>query len=703
MTEYNLSQHRLQEEVSHWKLLMERSNDGIVVLNSDGLRVTYANPAFLKMLGYSWEEMAEMHPWDWDTCCSRAEIEAMGVSHQELTEERRFETRHRRKDGSIYDVEITSVPAEKGDRLLMFCYCRDITAQKQAKELLRAREQEFRSLAENSPDAVVRYDRLLRRTYVNPAFERLIGKDRDYLLGRHLSSEGPIDLQVYQSALERVLETGAPQEAEVRHLRPDDTIVWSHPRFEPEFAEDGTVQSVLTVIRDMRSAFTDILTDLPNRALFEKRFGDATARLESTGPSLALMLLDIDHFKDINDTLGHKTGDDLLRQVAARLSRFSLDSDTIARMGDDEFALLLAVQGVDEAADFASRVLEALAQPFLIDGRELFISCSLGSAFYPEDSNQLTELVAFADAAMCSAKRKGRNNFQLYTPELTRRTTERLALCTALRYACDNNELFLLHQPKVLLKTGQIAGGEALLRWRHPQLGILTPDQFIPIAEESGLIISIGQWVLRNAFREAVLLNRHSSLPFKLAVNLSSRQFMQHDLAGEVETLLKETGCEGPWLEFEITESLMIDDNLKVRKTLETFRALGISIAIDDFGTGYSAIDYLRRFPMDVLKIDRSFVDDMENDSRKTGLVKAFIALGNALDMEIVAEGIETEAQSVLLQKMGCRLGQGYLFGKPQTFEKLMADLTGCKTLDGRSGQKAQKAKSFLAPNGSAL
>ncbi|MEZ4598639.1 MAG: EAL domain-containing protein [Syntrophotaleaceae bacterium] len=673
MTDDLLHHQQLQEEISFWKLLMERSNDGIVVLDTDGLTVAYANPAFAQMLGYTVEEVSELHPWDWDADHSRAEIEAMSIAHRNMKEERRFESRHRRKDGSIYNVEILSTPAEKGDKSFMFCYCRDITAQNQAKESLLSREQEFRSLAENSPDAIVRYDRRLYRLYVNPAFERLVGKSRDWLIGRHISSEGQIDLPIYQAALQRVFETGVSQEAELRHIQPDGSIVWLHPRFEPEFDKDDKVQSVLAVIRDMRSAFTDVLTGLPNRALFERRFREAVSGPEGCEKPLAFLLLDIDHFKDINDTLGHKAGDELLRQVTGRLSNCVRESDTIARMGDDEFAILLPFENAEEPNNFACRILQVLAQPFFVNGQELFISGSIGIAFYPRDSIELNELFAFADAAMFSAKRKGRNTFQIYSPEFSHRTMERLSLGSALRHACDKAELLLLHQPKVLLRTGQVVGTEALLRWRHPQQGLLSPLQFIPIAEETGLILSIGQWVLRNACREAVILNRHSSSPLKVAVNLSCRQFIQHDLTGEVETILRETGCRAQWLELEITESLMLDEHWSIRKTLKKLRGLGITIAIDDFGTGYSALDYLRRFPMDVLKIDRSFVDGIDQDPRKAGLVKAFIAVAHALQMEIVAEGIETEAQRDLLQTLGCRLGQGFLFGKPQTLETLIA------------------------------
>jgi len=345
-------------------------------------------------------------------------------------------------------------------------------------------------------------------------------------------------------------------------------------------------------------------------------------------------------------------------------------------MGGDEFAILLTeIHGIDEATEAANLILSILAQPFIIECQELFISGSIGMAFFPHDSANLNELFTFADTAMYSAKRRGRNNFQFYTRDLTRHAAERLSLGASLRYACVNHELQLYYQPKVKLEDRQVIGVEALLRWCHPELGMLAPDRFISIAEETGLIVEIGTWVLKTACQAAVDFNRKSPVPFKVAVNLSYRQFVQNDLAGTVKTILDRTGCLGEWLECEITESLMIEDNPQVRKTLEALRALGISIAIDDFGTGYSALNYLTRFPIDVLKIDRSFVNSIDTDPCKVGLVKVFISLGTNLDMPIVAEGVETVAESMVLQQLGCGLAQGYLFGKPQPFDALMATL----------------------------
>jgi diguanylate cyclase (GGDEF)-like protein/PAS domain S-box-containing protein len=677
---------KLQQELARWQMLMKLSNDGIVIQDWTNKSVIDVNPAFAGMLGYEEGEMIGMHPWDWDAQFSREEIEAMSATHK-TDEDRFFETLHRRKDGTLRNVEISSTRMTMGEQNLTICICRDITARNQADELLRAREREFRTLAENTPDAIVRYDRQLRRLYVNPTFERLVGKNKNELLGKPLEHLQNVDLTDYRSALETAFRTARQQEMEFCHLKPDGSPCWAHIRFEPEFDENGAVDSVLVVLRDISDmveqrdlarqlAFTDTLTGLPNRALFKKRFQEASGRAIASGDSFALLMLDLDHFKDVNDTLGHQTGDELLRQVTMRLSRFIRECDTIARLGGDEFAILVNRIGkTDDGTEVATRVLDALTRPFDINGQELLVSGSIGIAFYPGDSGELNELFTFADTALYSAKRKGRNNFQCYSPELTRHATERMSLGAALRHACVNDELQLLYQPKVLLENGRIIGGEALVRWHHPELGLLSPDRFITIAEESGSIIDIGRWVMENACRAAVRFNRHSTIPFKIAVNLSCRQFVLHDLAGEVRAILHATGCLGQWLEFEITESLMIEDNLQVRKTLEALRALGISIAIDDFGTGYSALSYLTRFSMDVLKIDRSFINGIDTDPRKAGLVNAFIAVGKTLGMEIVAEGVETAAQAAVLELLGCELAQGYLFGRPQTLEDFTANL----------------------------
>jgi diguanylate cyclase (GGDEF)-like protein/PAS domain S-box-containing protein len=685
--DYKAHQQQLQRELSLWRILVERSKGGIVVIDEASRTVVEVNPAFADMLGCHPGEMIGKNPYDWIECSSRAEMEARISSLCDPHEERMHELQMQCKDGTLRDVEITTTPMVRGGVTHLFCICRDISARSLSNKTIRAREQEFCSLAENAPDAIVRYDRRHCRLYVNPALERLLGKSKHALLGQPVLNNGVVDMAIYKAALEAAFQTGKQQQAEFRYPLLNGEIGCFHARVEPEFAEDATVKSVLVIIRDIsemvaqrelaqRLAFTDTLTGLPNRAHFEKCFQEAAAASKSTDCPFALLMLDIDHFKDVNDSLGHNCGDELLRQVTARLSHCVGPSDTIARMGGDEFAILLTeIQGTDEAIEVAALILSLLVQPFIIERQELFISGSIGMAFFPHDSGNLAELFTFADTAMYSAKRKGRNNFQFYTQDLTHHAAERLSLGAALRHACVNQELQLFYQPKVQLEDARVIGVEALLRWHHPELGMLMPDRFISIAEETGLIVEIGAWILKTACQAAVDFNRNASVPFKVAVNLSYRQFVQNDLAATVKAILESTGCRGEWLECEITESLMIEDNPQVRKTLEALRALGVTIAIDDFGTGYSALNYLTRFPIDVLKIDRSFVSGIDADPRKVGLVKVFISLGTNFDMQIVAEGVETVDESMVLQQLGCGLAQGYLLGRPQPFDALMATL----------------------------
>jgi diguanylate cyclase (GGDEF)-like protein len=382
------------------------------------------------------------------------------------------------------------------------------------------------------------------------------------------------------------------------------------------------------------------------------------------------MLIDLDHFKEVNDTLGHAVGDRLLCEVAQRVKNTVRASDTVARLGGDEFGILLPEVGEKgDLSAVAGKILRALAQPFTIDRSELFVSCSIGIALYPDDSAEMDALLKYADTAMYHAKKQGRNNSQFYAKELSVRAVERRELEASLRRARGNGELVLHFQPQIDLASGRVTGAEALLRWNHPEHGMVAPDRFISIAEESGLIVDIGEWVLADACAVATAWNRDRGMgsiaPIKMAVNISTRQFLRNDLVGSVRRILADSGCRPEWVELEITESLLLEDTLEVARMLAELARMGISISIDDFGTGYSALSYLHRFPVTQIKVDQSFVRDIPHDRGKCELVKAMLAIGVALQFEVVAEGVETQAQAHYLMQHGCRLAQGYLFGKP--------------------------------------
>lgn len=450
-----------------------------------------------------------------------------------------------------------------------------------------------------------------------------------------------------------------------------------HSRVRIEYGTDrkprrllGTTQDVSELhsyesrLRDM--ACHDPLTGLPNRTLLNDRLSLVLEQAQRHSETIGLMILDIDRFKEINDTYGHDIGDRLLHETAHRLRLGLRADDTIARLGGDEFAVVL--RNIRNAADLcriARKILDAVARPYPLDGQEFFLSASLGIAAFPDDGRTGSQLMQYADAALHDAKARGRDGFRFYSAELTARARERASLESALRHAAQSDEFELFYQPQIDLACGRLIGGEALVRWRHPELGLIQPERFIGIAEETGLIVDIGAWVLRQACRDARHWNQQRGSRLKIAVNLSSRQFSDNDLFSRVESILAETGCAPEWLEFEITESMLVVDDESIPWTLHRFRDLGISIAIDDFGTGYSSLAYLKRFPIDVLKIDRSFINDVVRDHDSTELVKGIITLARSLRLALVAEGIESEVQERFLQTHGCQFGQGYRYGKP--------------------------------------
>jgi diguanylate cyclase (GGDEF)-like protein/PAS domain S-box-containing protein len=573
-------------------------------------------------------------------------------------------------------------------------YVCDITERKRMEELLCKREQEFRALVENSPDTIARYDRDCRLVYANPKLAADMGGDPGWILGTIPAQfpDGASALE-YENMLRQVCERGEERNFELR-WKTGDVEFCTQVRMTPEFDGSG-VAHVLAVGRDIteidqyrkqihHQAFSDALTGLPNRTLLSDRIRQAIADAGYHGHQFGLMMLDLDNFKEINDTMGHGVGDELLRIAAQRLLACVRSYDTVGRLGGDEFSVLLPnMRRGDDLATIAGKILSELAEPFVLDGQELFVTCSIGIALYPSDSTQIDALYKYADSAMYHAKKMGRNNFQFYEPEFTVRSQERMELEAALRKAQKNGELVLYYQPQIELQTGRLVSAEALLRWQRPGHGMVAPDRFIPIAEASGLILGIGEWVLLNACQDAVCWNRDRETPVRVAVNLSTRQFIRNDLVGTVRRTLDQTGCKAAWLELEITESLLLEDSSEVAAMLAALHGMGLSISIDDFGTGYSALSYLNRFPVSQIKIDRSFVNEIPAQQDKCELVKAILSIATALKLGSVAEGVETIEQAEYLTAHGCRLAQGYLFGRPMPlaeFESVLAQADTCSS-----------------------
>ena len=411
----------------------------------------------------------------------------------------------------------------------------------------------------------------------------------------------------------------------------------------------------------------DALTGLPNRNLLHDHLRQAVYS-QRVPRSIAVVFMDLDHFKFVNDSLGHSTGDVLLKAMAERLRTVLREGDTVGRVGGDEFVLILNDQSNEEIIYRAmQRITAKVCEPITIDGKELYVSCSAGISIYPQDGRDVDTLLKNADAAMYRAKEHGRSNFQFYTSEMNERVNERLALENALRRALERNELALHYQQKVSLKSGQICGAEALVRWLHPEWGLVRPARFIPLAEETGLIVQIGEWVLREACRQTRAWIDAGLDPGVVSVNLSVRQFRQEGLVRTVSRILEETGLEPGQLEMELTESMVMGNVDAAIAVLQGLKQLGVTLSVDDFGTGYSSLSYLKDLPIDTLKIDRSFVRDIgKGEEADDGvLAQAIISLGHALHLKVIAEGVETDAQLRFLRRHGCDEVQGFYYGEP--------------------------------------
>lgn len=413
-------------------------------------------------------------------------------------------------------------------------------------------------------------------------------------------------------------------------------------------------------------AFHDSLTTLPNRSMFSKLLGHSISRASRYNHKLAVLFLDLDHFKDINDTLGHEAGDQLLQEVATRLQACLRDSDTVARLGGDEFIVLLPELDVEQyAATVAQKILSAVAQPFILQGQEVRVTASVGISTYPQDGMDEQTLTKNADTAMYYAKDAGKNNFQFYSEKLNASSLERLNLESGLRLALEKNEFQLYYHAKLDVSSGRVTGMEALLRWHHPDLGMVAPMQFIPITEETGLIIPIGEWVLRSACLQNVAWQNQGLPHLNMAVNLTARQFFDEQLLSKLELILAETGMDAHLLELEISESLLMHETEKTLRVMRGVKDMGIQIVIDDFGAGYSSFAALKQFPLDTIKIHRSFIRDANSVAEDKALTQAIIAMGRTLSLNVVAQGVETREQAEYLRQSACDEFQGFYLNKP--------------------------------------
>ncbi len=685
ITERKQAEQKLKEALEFAEGIIAAIPDILFEIDRDGryLQIWTKNPELLaqqkeSLLG---KTINEVLPQDQAAIAMEAlqEADAKGVAYG-------WYLRIDLPDGESrwFEHSVAKRPGSNPSAGTFLVLSRDITERKQAEDAVNAMRTQLLSVLQTIPDMVWLKDAEGVYLLCNHAFERLVGRAEADIVGKtDYDLFGPEKAQFFRDKDRAAIEAGRVLiDEEWATCGENGRSILLETRKVPVFGEGGNVNGILGVGRDVtelnasrqkihQMAFYDSLTALPNRALFNDRLRQMLADAACHGHLAGVMLIDIDHFKAVNDTMGHPVGDELLCQVAARLNACVRDYDTVARLGGDEFAILLPEirQGAD-LGRIANKILEKFNERFLLDGKEIFISCSIGIALYPDDSIDANDLVKYADSAMYLAKRSGRNGFRFYSKDLTASAEERLRLELELRRAIEREELELHYQPKVLLETGLIIGSEALLRWRHPEMGMVPPSQFIGIAEDCGLITDIGRWVLQEACQTAAELNAEDLPLHKVAINLSAREFQCQNLTARVAAILEKTGCRPQWIEIEITESLLLDEKGDTLETLSVLRAMGITIAIDDFGTGYSALNYLVRFPIDTLKIDRSFIGS--DDKRSAELVKAILSIARCLGQNVVAEGVETVEQAAFLRENGCAAAQGFLYSKPVPKRELM-------------------------------
>jgi diguanylate cyclase (GGDEF)-like protein/PAS domain S-box-containing protein len=681
ITQRKLAEQALQDAEQKYRSIFENAGLGIFQTNLEGEFLS-VNPAVARMVGYDSPE--DFH----DSVHCAAELCVDLKRYDQLLELVRtqnvvqdFEIEFKTKDGNkrAASLNVRATADREGSNFCLEGTVQDLTQRKQAEQAMRKAEQKYRGIFENAILGIFQSTPDGEFLSVNPALARIAGYDspEDFYKSVHSSAEIYVDLRRRDELRELIRTEKVVRDFEVEFKTKDGgkrttsiNVGAMADREGTNFYLEGTVQDITkrkaAEARVQFLAYYDALTGLPNRTLFEDRLTQALANARRRGERVAVLWLDLDNFKTINDSLGHSVGDLLLKQVGERLQKYVRAQDTVAKVGGDEFVFALINPGhISRAAAAAERIRRAVAGEFEVQGHVLNVTCSIGISLFPYHGEDGETLIKNAAAAMHCAKENGRNNFRFFTRKLNARAVERLALQNSLRVALEKTEFFLVYQPQVEIATGRITGGEALLRWRHPELGLVAPGKFIPVAEDSGLIVPIGEWVLKTACAQARHWQELGLPALPIAVNVSAVQLRQERFLPVIRRVLDETGLAPQYLELEITEGVLLSNAGKTLSMLQQLANMGLPLSIDDFGTGYSSLSYLKDLPVCKLKIDRSFIRAMTVNPRDAAITAAVISMGNSLNLKVIAEGVENEEQMSFLRAHHCDEIQGYYFSKP--------------------------------------
>lgn len=657
---------------------------GCIVHDYD-FKITYWNPAAETIFGYSIDEAIGKLPEDL-IVPDRSKSVLSEIFCQMVDNDKKVNTTGENitKDKRTIICSWINIPLHKADGTFagLIALCQDITERIRVEEALHLSEENYKQIVDTALEGIWLIDAEGRTTLVNQRMSDLLGYPAVDLIGCTFFDYVDPDQQADARRKIRQSQRGRNEKFELRLQRKDNSYVWVLVSSCPFNDKNGKYAGALSMITDITDrkrneqmiwwqAYHDSLTGLPNRALFEDRLGQLLVMAKRQITHVAVMFLDIDRFKHINDTLSHAVGDKLLKVVSERLLNCLRSEDTIARLGGDEFTILLpGISSPEDAARVARKMLEVLTHGITIGSHELYITASIGISLFPIDGQDTQALLKNADTAMYRSKEQGGNSYHLYTQSMNASALEHLMMENSLRKAIERNELYLVYQPIVSFDTGLIIAVEALARWKHPDLGNIAPAQFIPLSEETGMIIPVGDWVIQEACRQASVWSK-TIRPIKVAVNLSARQFMHSGLVDTVANALALYKLNPELLDLELTESAIMKNAPVAIEIMQSLKRLGIRLSLDDFGTGYSSLAYLRRFPLDVLKIDRSFVSGVVEDPIDKAVIQSVIQLAKALKLQLVSEGVESEAQRDVLLSLGCSIMQGYYYSPPVTADNM--------------------------------